>query len=83
MKRARDPGALKDAMHARGKLTTRDMAKLCGCSEKTVRNILAGQALNDGLARAFARNVHGKLHVLFVDADASDEQPHDKQEAVA
>lgn len=83
MKRARDPDTLRAGMAARGRLTTREMAKLCDCSETMVRKILAGHPCNDALARRFARVIRRRIDDLFEDAVTSSEQDDEQPEAVA
>ena len=83
MKRARDPGALRAAMDARGQLTNYEWAKLCETSESVIRKILAGRPVGDHLARRFARVVRRRIDDLFEDAVTSSEQEDEQPEAVA
>lgn len=73
MKRARDPGLIREAMAER-KLTYREMGLLAGCSDGTVRFVLAGKPLNPHLARRFARVLRRPVDDLFTDAVSSEEQ---------
>ncbi|MDN5861079.1 MAG: helix-turn-helix transcriptional regulator [Pseudonocardia sp.] len=83
MKRARDPDRFREAYQERG-LTAREVGRLCGCSDGTVRFVMAGtKATNPSLARRIAKVLRQPLDVLFVDVAPRGRQDNTEQDAVA
>jgi plasmid maintenance system antidote protein VapI len=82
MRRARDPDQIRASMETRD-LTLREMGLLCDCDEKTIRKILAGQAVRPDLARRVARVLRSNVDVLFEVAPSSNKQDDDERQAVA
>lgn len=72
MKKARDPARLRGLMTERD-LTSREVAMLAECSDRTVRLIASGKPCNPQLARRLARILRGRLDELFDDVESTTE----------
>lgn len=68
MRRARDPLALQSARFERD-LTLRELALLVGCSDRTIRKVLAGAPTRDADARRLSRCLRRPVDQLFEPVD--------------